>query len=153
MSRYFDGFKFTDPADPALGMMVVQSMFAGQPSRYVDQGGAAIATEAGLARLGDRFDKTAWSLARLRIGTVLLACLLSFGMGAGGVMVAFKQWGTSLADVFNLPRADDARLNTLAEFGAVLRVEKQKGTVYLYFDGDVQPSAGHGNKNYLFFKP
>lgn len=154
LSRYLSGCGFTDPTDPVLNALVVQSMLAGQPVRLVEQGGAAVATEAGLARLGDRFEHTAWSLARLRIGTVLLACMLFLATGAGGVAVAFKLWGPSLAGVFNLPRADDARLITLADFGAVLHVEKQKGTAYVYFDGSVQPSAGQtkDGMNYLYFK-
>jgi hypothetical protein len=154
VARYLRACQFTSPDDPMLNGLAVQAALAGQPVRLAQAGGAQVATEAGLARLGDRFEATAWSLARLRVGTIFLACLLSFGMGAGGVAVAFKLWSNSLADVFDLPRASDARLTTLGEFGAVLHVEQQKDTAYVYIDGRVQPALGtsKGGKNYLYFQ-
>lgn len=155
LSRHLASCGFTDPDDPTLNALVAQAMIAGQPVRLVETGGAAVATEASMARLGDRFESTAWSLARLRVGTILFACLLSFGIGAGGVAVAFKIWGTSLAGWFDLPRATDARLGMLDEVGAVLQVKRQKGMTYVYFDGQMQPAAGQtrDGTNFLYFKP
>jgi hypothetical protein len=155
LSRHLNGCGFADPDDPLLNALVVQSAIVGQPVRLVEHGGATVATEAGLARLGDRFDDTAWSLARLRIGTVLLACLLSLGIGAGGVVVAFRIWPQSLAGLFNLPRAIDDRLVTLSAIGATLHVKDTKGTTYVYFDGELQPNSGQtkNGMNYLYFKP
>ena len=154
VARRLRACNFTSADDPMLKGLAVQAALAGQPVRLAQAGGAQIATEAGLARLGDRFEVTAWSLARLRVGTVLLACLLSLGIGAGGMALSFKLWGASLAGVFDLPRAGDARLTTLGEFGAVLHVEQQKGTTYVYIDGDVQPASGQtkAGLNYLYFK-
>jgi hypothetical protein len=153
--RHLNGCGFVDPDDPLLNALIVQSAIVGQPVRLVEHGGAAVATEAGMSRLGDRFDDTAWSLARLRIGTVWLACLLSLGIGAGGVLLAFKIWPQSLAGVFDLPRATDDRLVTLSAIGATLHVKEAKGTTYVYFDGELQPNSGQAKsgRNYLCFKP
>ena len=155
LSRHLAACDFTDPNDPMLNALVVQSTIAGQPVRLVEHGGAAVATEAGLARLGNRFENTAWSLARLRIGTIALACLLSSGIGAGGVALAFKFWGASLAGFFDLPRATDVRLGILKDIGAVLEVEQRQGTTYLYFKGQMQPAAQQtkNGTNFLYFKP
>jgi hypothetical protein len=155
VARALRACNFTSPDDPMLNGLAVQAALASQPVRLAQAGGAQIATEAGLARLGDRFEVTAWSLARLRIGTIALACLLSSGIGAGGVALAFKFWGASLAGFFDLPRATDVRLGILKDIGAVLEVEQRQGTTYLYFKGQMQPAAQQtkNGTNFLYFKP
>jgi len=154
VANHLRACNFSSSDDPMLNGLAVLAALANQPVRLAQVGGAQVATEAGLARLGDRFEGTAWSLGRLRIGTIALACLLCLGIGAGSVAVSFKLWGASLAGLFDLPRSSDARLMALNEYGAVLHVERNKGEIDLYIDGDVKPSTGRTNDglNYIYFK-
>ena len=155
LSRHLSACGFTDPDDPALNALVVQAMVAGQPVRLVERGGAALATESGLARLGDRVENSAWSVARLRVGTVVLACLLSAGLGAVSAALAFKFWGVSVAAASDLAPAGDSRLTILAGIGATLHVERKQDTTYVYFDGPLQPAADKTREglNFLYFRP
>ncbi len=155
LSRHLLACGFTDPDDPALNALVAQAMIAGQPVRLVEAGGAAVATEAGMARLGDRLENTAWSLLHQKVRNVVLSCVLCLALGAGMVLAGFKLWPHPLAQIFDLPRATDARLVTLSTIGATLHVEEAKGTIYVYFDGQPQPYSGQtkGGMNYLYFKP
>ena len=154
LSRHLAACGFVDPDDPTLNSLVAQSMIVGQPVRIVERGGAALATEAGLARLGDRLHNVAWSLGKLRIGTVVLACSLTFLAGIGGTALAFRIWGDSLSSAFHLPVATDPRLESLSNAGAELQVKAKDGTVFVYLQGNVQASANRtsGGLNYLYFK-
>jgi hypothetical protein len=126
-----------------------------QPIRPGKTNGAALATEAGLARLGDRFEEVAWTLLRLKVRNVILSCFLSSLLGALAVVAAFKLWPQPLADFFNTPRAIDARLLTLAQIDATLHVKEVKGVTYVYFDGQPQPNSRQTKDglNYLYFQP
>ena len=152
--RHLRACNFSSADDPMLNGLAVQAALASQPLRLAQADGAKFATKADVALLGDRMESTAWSVGKLRLGPVALACFLCFAIGASGTAVSFKLWGASLAGFFDLPRASDARLTTLNEVGAVLHVERNKGAIYLYIDGDVKASAGHTNDglNYMYLK-
>jgi hypothetical protein len=154
VSRHLSGCHFSDPDDPTLNALVVQALLAGQPIKLVEHGGAAIATEIGLARLGDRMENTAWSLARMKTSTVLVACLLCSLLGAGSTVFIIKKWsGTSIGRYLGLSTPPDTRIALLDSIGATLRVKNEKETTYVYFTGNRQPknSRTESGVNYLYF--
>jgi hypothetical protein len=146
---------FEEPNDPGLNALVAQSMLLDQADSGADPGERAVATEAGLARLGDRLEGVAWTLKNQKLGTFILACVLSIGLGAGGVALAFKMWAPALSDLFSLPKADDGRIKELSKQGAVLHVETEKGRTYVWLEGPVQIGEAQGKNglNYLYFSP
>jgi hypothetical protein len=121
----------------------------------IDVNMKSVATEEGLARLGDRFDRIAWALVRLKIGTVVLSWFLCLALGAAAVIGTAWVWPGSMSTAFRLPPAPDRRLVTLPEKGGTLRVQTTAdGTICLFFEG-VQPEAGRAKdgRHYLFFRP
>jgi hypothetical protein len=146
---------FEDPNDTGLNALVAQSMLLEQADSGTDPAGRAVATEAGLARLGDRLEGVAWTLKNLKLGTFILACVLSIGLGAGGVALAFKMWAPALSNLFSLPRADDSRIEQLSKQGVVLHVKTGKGRTYVWLEGPVQIGEAQGKDglNYLYFSP
>jgi len=127
-----------------------------EDERIVTELGVAVATEAGLARLGDRMENAVWSVMRTKMWTIATACLLSAAIGGGAMLLAFKIWPHRLAGAFDLPRVEDNRLVTLNAVGATLVVKQSKGTTYIYFTGsNVRPLAGQTRKgmNYLYIEP
>jgi hypothetical protein len=144
---------FTSPDDPMLGGLAVQALLASQPVRLAESGGAAVATESGLARLGDRFDEVASTLLHLKIRNILLSWLVCFSMGAGSLLACLMIWPQSTADFLRLPKAPDARLRLIDQTGASLRVSKDGEAVVVYFAGETQPAAGQtkDGRNYLYF--
>jgi hypothetical protein len=155
LSRHLYGCHFSDPDDPVLNSLVAQAIIAGQPIRLAESGGAPVATEAGLARLGDRVEATAWSVGSMKVATVLVACLLSVLIGGGIVLLGLKLWPEKMAGVLRLPREIDSRIEVLEKVGATLHVEQKEGTVYVYVTGENPPKAGQTRKgfNYLYIQP
>ena len=94
------------------------------------------------------------TLATLRIGTIIIALLLCFAGGVGATATAFKLWGSSLAGVFDLPRASDARIEMLDSHRADLHVEEVNGKTVVFVDGDVRAISGQTKDglSYLYFK-
>jgi hypothetical protein len=155
LSQHLHGCRFTDPDDPVLDSLVAQAMIAGQPVRLAESGGGSVATEEGLARLGDRVEATAWSVANMKVTTVLVACLLSVLIGGGIVLLGLTLWPEKVAGVLRLPREIDSRIEVLERVGATLHVEQKEGTVYVYVTGENPPKAGQTRKgfNYLYIQP
>ena len=145
---------FTSPDDPVLNALAVQAVLANQPVRLAQEGGAKVATEAGLARLGDRIADALETLSTLRIGTIAFAVFLSCGAGCGTTALAFKLWPDLLANAINLPRATDARLRMLEGHGAELHVEESRGKTYVYFQGEIGANTGQTKDglNFLYFE-
>ena len=137
-----------------LNALAVQSVLANQPVRLAQEGGARVATEAGLARLGDRLADGVRTVASLRIGTIILALAICFTAGVGVTALGFKLWGTSLAPLFDLPRAPDDRLEVLYRYGGELHVEDDKGMTAIYLKGDidVRYAQTKNGLRYLYFK-
>jgi len=100
-------------------------------------------------------ESTTWTVAHFKLGNLMLACVLSFGLGAGGVAFAFKMWGPTLSSLFSLPRATDARLTILSSEGAVLRVQSKEGTTYVWLEGSIEAREGQSKTgvSYLYFRP
>ena len=151
---YLRACAFSNGDDPMLNALAVQAVLANQPVRLAQEGGARVATEAGLARLGDRLADGIRTVASLRIGTIALALAVSFSAGIGATTLGFKLWGRSLASVFDLPRAPDARLEELNSYGAELHVEGDKvmTAIYLKGDIDVRYAQTKDGLRYLYFK-
>jgi hypothetical protein len=142
LARHLRACGFTDPDDPVLIALVAQSMIAGQPVRLIERDGAGVATEAGLAMLGNRLEEAMWSVLYPRWWRVTAIWLVSVVIVGAGVWTWMK---------FN--HAPDARILLLKRAGADLQVEAAGGTTYIYFKGDLQPAAGktRDGRNYLNF--
>ena len=142
LAQHLRACNFADPDDPVLIALVAQSMIAGQPVRLIERDGAGVATEAGLARLGNRLEETMWSVLYPKWCTVAAVWVLSVIAGGAGVWTWMQ---------FN--PAPDARILLLKRAGADLQVEAAEGTTYIYFKGDLQPAAGktRDGRHYLYF--
>jgi hypothetical protein len=154
LSRHLSQCGFTDPDDPVLNALVTQSILAGQPISLIEQGGSALATETGLARLGDRIENTAWSVAKMKLFNVLIACGLSAFFAASLLLATLKFGTPEIGRYLGLSAASDDRIKLLDGIGASLRVKNSEGTIYVYFKGNLQPKTGHTDDgvNYLYFK-
>ncbi len=113
------------------------------------------ATKADIARLADRMDEEVWATKSMKMAAVSVACLFTALIGAGGVVISLKAWPQQAARVLRLPVASDRRLLTLLATGADLQVKTVKGVTYLYFGGEVQPTAGQSKSGnaFLYFQP
>lgn len=151
---YLRACAFSNADDPMLNALAVQAVLANQPVRLAQEGGATVATEASLARLGDRLADSVRTVASLRIGTIILALAISLSGGIGLTALGFKLWGRTLAPMFDLPRAPDARLEELNSYGAELHVEGDKGMTAIYLKGDidVRYAQTKDGLRYLYFK-
>ena len=146
---------FTSPDDPMLNAIAIQAILASQPVRLATEGGAHVATEPGLARLGDRFDAITSTLMHLKVRNIFLSWMLCILIGGGALLLAAKSWPVPTASFLNLPPAPDPRVAALDQSGAQLHVEKDKGVTYVYITGDVTHGAAKTPKgmNYLFIGP
>ena len=151
---YLRSCAFSNADDPMLNALAIQAVLANQPVRLAQEGGARVATEAGLARLGDRIADGVRTVASLRIGTIILALAISFTAGIGVTALGFKIWGTSLAPLFDLPRAPDARLEDLSRYGAELHVQSDRGVTAICLKGDIDVRylQTKDGLRYLYFK-
>lgn len=155
LSRHLHGCRFADPDDPILNSLLAQSMIAGQPVRLAEAGGSAVATEDGLARLGDRVEASAWSLARAKIQTIVLGWLLAAMIGGGGVLMVIKLRPSMVAGWCDIPRVEDDRLRALDSVGATLHVEPTKGKLYVWLSGSAIIRSGESRDGvrYLYIEP
>ena len=146
---------FMSPDDPMLNAIAIQSILASQPVRLALESGAHVATEPGLARLGDRFDAITSTLMHLKVRNLFLSWVLCILIGGGSLLLAAKGWPVPTASFLNLLPAPDSRLVALNQSGAQLHVEKDKGVTYVYVTGNVTPGAAKTPKgmNYLFIGP
>jgi len=153
VARHLAACNFVSADDPMLNALAVQAAFANQPLRLAQAGGAAVASEAGLARLGDRFEAITWTLMHLKVRNVILSFLLSFILGMGTVLGALKFHPQALAWLIGLSGVADVRLETLEQSGASLHVEQSEGVTCIYLLGEVRVKHGQTDDgiNYLYF--
>jgi hypothetical protein len=155
IARNIAGCNFTDPADPLLNILLTLVIVSGQPLRLAETGGAALATEAGVARGFDRLENKVWSLFRLKLFNVFLGCLMSAIIALGTGAISLKMRPEIFANTFNLPRAADARIVALNKAGMNLHVASQNDLIVIWVDGVAHATAEQTNDglNYLQVKP
>jgi hypothetical protein len=142
LSQHLHVCGFTDPDDPILNALVAQSMIAGQPVRLVERDGASVATEAGLAMLGNRLEDTMWLTLYPKWGKIAAVWLLSVILTGAGVWTGMK-----------IIQPPDERVLLLERAGADLQVDVADNATRVFFNGEIQPVIGKASdgRNYFFF--